>query len=382
MKKIYGFTILMISLLLIAGGCQEDEKIVLQQPDSFVLNVPKYSSGVYDLKTAGLVEFSTNQPNYGFTAATLYSVQLSLTKDFAEFVDVPGSYDKVRFQVPAEDIALALVSLHKAEVQEDYPTDPHPLYVRLAATIDGSRLAPVYSNVIELPRVQGYFALEPVQLPEEMYIIGNVAGNWDWNNATEMVPVYGTPGKFWYMQYLGQTDGDKGDNAQIKFNYAKAWNGNELGYGQVTFGDESVTLAAPSDEGGNIKIGNPGWYIVVVTTSLDGRDYKFQVDFFKPEAYIKGGAIGDKWDNLPEFMFEVPDLSLGADADFVSPQFTTDGEIRANIQLPGQEWWHTEFLVFDGVFVPRGTGGDQERIQGQAGQRLYINFTKRTGKIE
>ena len=381
MKKIYGFTIFLISLLFMAG-CQEDEKIVIQQPDSFVLNIPKYSSGVYDLKNAGLVEFSTNQPDYGFTAATRYSVQLSLTKNFAEFIDVPGSHDKVRFYVPAEDIALALVSLHKAEVQEDYPTDPHPLYVRLAATIADSRLAPVYSNVIELPRVLGYFALEPVQLPEEMYIIGNVAGNWDWNNATEMVPVYGTPGKFWYMQYLGQTDGNEGDNAQIKFNYAKAWNGNERGFGQVTFGDESVTLAAPSDEGGNIKIGNPGWYIVVVTTSLDGRDYKFQVDFLKPEAYIKGQIIGDKWDNLPEFMFEVPDLSLGADADFISPAFTNDGEIRANIQLPGQEWWHTEFLVFNGLFVPRGTGGDQDRIQGQAGQRLYINFTKRTGKIE
>jgi hypothetical protein len=381
MKKIYGFTIFLISLLFMAG-CQEDEKIVIQQPDSFVLNIPKYSSGVYDLKNAGLVEFSTNQPDYGFTAATRYSVQLSLTKSFAEFIDVPGSHDKVRFRVPAEEIALALVSLHKAEVQEDYPTDPHPLFVRLAATIADSRLAPVYSNVIELPRVLGYFALEPVQLPEEMYIIGNVAGNWDWNNATEMVPVYGAPGKFWYMQYLGQTDGNEGDNAQIKFNYAKAWNGNERGFGQVAFGDESVTLAAPSDEGGNIKIGNPGWYIVVVTTSLDGRDYKFQVDFFKPEAYIKGGAIGDKWDNLPEFMFEVPDLSLGADADFISPAFTTDGEIRANIQLPDQEWWHTEFLVFDGLFVPRGTGGDQDRIQGQAGQRLYINFTKRTGKIE
>ena len=176
------------------------------------------------------------------------------------------------------------------------------------------------------------------------------------------------------MQYLGQTDGNEGDNAQIKFNYAKAWNGNELGHGQVTFGDESVTLAAPSDEGGNIKIGNPGWYIVVVTTSLDGRDYKFQVDFLKPEAYIKGQIIGDKWDNLPEFMFEVPDLSLGADADIISPAFTNDGEIRANIQLPGQEWWLTEFLVFNGLFVPRGTGGEQVRIQWHAGMRLYINL--------
>jgi hypothetical protein len=39
-------------------------------------------------------------------------------------------------------------------------------------------------------------------------------------------------------------------------------------------------------------------------------------------------------------------------------------------------------MVFSGVFVPRGAGDDQERVTGNAGQKLYINFTTNTGKIE
>ena len=183
------------------------------------------------------------------------------------------------------------------------------------------------------------------------------------------------------MQYLGQTGG--GENAQIKFNTAKAWDGNEFGFGQATLGAESVTLAGVTDAGGNFGIGNPGWYIAVVTTTINGRDYEYAVDFYPPNVQLQGQTAGGNWDTTDEkYRFTVPALSLGADASFVSPAFTNTGEVRASIKLPGQEWWHTEFLVFNGVFIPRGAGGDQERVTGNAGQRLYINFTARTGKIE
>ena len=40
-------------------------------------------------------------------------------------------------------------------------------------------------------------------------------------------------------------------------------------------------------------------------------------------------------------------------------------------------------MVFDGKLEYRGKGGDQEpRVAGVAGQKLYINFTQKTGKIE
>ena len=75
-------------ILLLAGislfwSCQEDEKVVLQQPESFVLNLPKYASAIYDLKNTESIEFTTSQPDYGFTAAAIYSVQVSLNPDFS-----------------------------------------------------------------------------------------------------------------------------------------------------------------------------------------------------------------------------------------------------------------------------------------------------------
>lgn len=377
-------------IMLLAGigffyACEDDNRVVLQQPESFVLNTPKYASGIYDLRNTGTIEFTTSQPDYGFTAATLYAVEISLSQHFGEFAALPGSYSTARFEVPAQDVAVALVALHEVEEESNYPVDPHPLYVRLTATIAGSKVEPVRSNVITLPQVLGYFALEEMEMPAEMYIIGNVAGGWDWNSSTEMIPVNGTPGKFWAMQYLGQTE--DGDNAEIKFNYAKEWNGNDFGYGGVTFVEDGAARAGTSDAEGNIKIGNPGWYIVVVTTTIEGREYVFSVDFLEPHVYLQGHVNGGDWGTTEaKHRFTIPELSDGADAEFVSPAFTastpSDEGIRASIQLDGHDWWQTEFMVFNGDFIPRGAGDDQDRVSGTVGQRLYINFTKRTGKIE
>lgn len=384
MKKIFSLIILLAGIGFF-HACEDDDKIVLQQPESFVLNTPKYASGIYDLKNTETIEFTTSQPDYGFTAATLYAVQISLSQNFAEYATLPGTYSTAKFDIPAQDVAVALVALHEVEEEIHYPVDPHPLYVRLTATISGSKVEPVYSNVITLPQVLGYFALEAVAMPEEMYIIGNVAGDWSWNNSTEMIPVWGSPGKFWAIQYLGQTEG--GANAEIKFNYAMAWNGNEFGYNDVTIGEGSAGISEAADN--NIMIGNPGWYIVVITTAIEGREYAFSVDFLPPHVYLQGNVNGGNWGTTNEaYRFAIPNLSLGADAEFVSPAFTaaaqgdSDGGVRASIVLDGHDWWQTEFMVFDGVFVPRGTGDDQARVAGTVGQRLSINFTNRTGKIE
>ena len=385
MKKIYSIAILMASLIFL-WSCQEDEKIVMQQPDSFVLNVPKYASGIYDLQNMETIELSTSQPDYGFTGAPTYSVEVSLSSDFSDYVTLPTQSSLAKFNIQAADLALALVGMHGVTEESEYPADPHPLYIRLSSVLNAKNDGLVKSNIVTLPQVKGYFALDPVVMPENMYMIGNVAGDWNWDNATEMIPIWGSEGKFWAMQYLGQT-GD-GDNAQIKFNVDKAWDGNEFGFGEVTLNENSTAEAATSDEDGNIGIGNPGWYVVVVTTTINGREFEYAVDFYPPHVYLQGGIASGNWGTTDEaYQFSIPDLSLGADAEFVSPEFTgansvEDGGARASIVLPGHEWWHTECMVFDGVFVPRGAGDDQDRIAGSVGQIMRINFTNRTGKIE
>jgi hypothetical protein len=375
---------MLLACLTFFWACETDrsDNPVALTPNTFVLNTPAYVSGIYDLKNTESILLTTSQPDYGFTAATIYRVQIAIQKSFGEFVTLPTAFSTARMEVSAADIAVALVGLLGVSDEAEFNfSQTFPVFIRLSAELtDGSRQ--VLSNIIELPKVKSYFALDPMTMPENMFLIGNVT-DWNWGAATAMVPVYGTPGKFWAVQYLGKVGND---NAAIKFNTARAWNGNEFGM-SANIDAASVALADISGTG-DILIGNPGWYIVVVRTEISGRDYIFNVQFLEPKVYLFGPAAGGKWGPSNEQLFTVPAISLGADASFVSPAFTgnaagdSDGGVRACITLAGQEWWHTEFMVFGTELIYRATGGDQARVSGSIGQKLHINFTKGAGKIE
>ncbi len=383
MKKIVNIMMLFAGLTFF-WACESDEHPIALTPDTFVLNTPVYVSGIYDLKNTETIQLTTSQPDYGFTAVTTYRVQVATKSSFEDFVTLPTPYHSAKMDVSASEMAVALVGLLGIIDEADFPTEPFPVYIRLSAELsNGSHQ--VLSNIIELPKVKGYFALDPMVMPENMYLTGNVAGDWKWEGATTMVPVWGADGKFWVLQYLGKSGSD---NAAIKFNTAKAWDGNEFG-ATADIDAASTTLAGISfSTDGNIVIGNPGWYIIVVTTEISGRDYIYHVQFLEPNVYLCGNAAGGVWGAGDNNKFTVPDISLGADVEFVSPAFSgnaageSDGGVRACVVLNGQEWWHTEFMVFNEKLIYRGTGGDQDRVSGKIGQKLYINFTKATGKIQ
>ncbi|MDR2476079.1 MAG: SusF/SusE family outer membrane protein [Bacteroidales bacterium] len=391
MKKLKNI-LMLLACLTLCWACERDGELpTASTPESFVLNTPVYTAGIYDLKNAGSVQLTCTPPDYGFTAITTYKVQVALKNTFAaeEFVTLPTSYMTAKMNVSATEIAVALVGLLGIEDEAAFPTDTIlATYIRLSAELaDGSHT--VLSNAIELPKVKCYFALPPVVMPNNIYLAGNI-NEWKWDAATVMVPVHGTEGKFWAVQYLGKAGND---NAEIRFNTAK---GEDLGGASISMenaviDDDSKTLADIAAGSNNaITIGNPGWYIVVVTTEISGRNYTFNVQFLEPKVYLFGRAMGGLgvWGAGTDNLFTVPDISLGADADFVSPAFIgapaggSDG-VRACIVLSGHEWWNTEFMVFDSKLVYRAKGGDQEpRVPGTIGQKLYINFTKGTGKIE
>ncbi len=383
MKNIYNIMMLLACLALF-WACDSDDHPTVTTPDTFVLNTPVYVSGIYDLKNTETIQLTTSQPAYGFTAATTYRVQVATKSSFEEFTTLPTPYHLAKMDVIASEMAVALVGLLGVIYEEDFPTEPFPVYVRLSAELsDGSHK--VLSNIIELPKVKGYFALEPMTMPENMYLAGNVTDNWNWSSATTMVPVWGADGKFWVLQYLGKSGSD---NAAIKFNTAKTQDGNEFGATADIDGTSTALAGISFSDDGNIVIGNPGWYIVVVTTEISGRDYIYHLQFLEPNVYLCGNAAGGVWGAGDNNKFTVPDISLGADVEFVSPAFSgnaageSDGGVRACVVLNGQEWWHTEFMVFNEKLIYRAKGDDQDRVPGTIGQKLYINFTKATGKIQ
>lgn len=376
MKKIYSI-MLLSGALFFATACESDRDSnpTLHEPTAFVLNTPPYVAGVYDLKNTESVQLTCTQPDYGFTAATTYSVQVSLTKDFAKPSTLPTTYNTAKMDVLANEMAVAVCEMMVGENgydETDFPEDIVPVYVRLSASLNEGR-SQINSNIVELPQVKPYFALSPMEMPAEMYLIGNAFGDWKWDGAVKMVPVHSNPGKFWILQYFGMPDGSK---AEVKFNTVKDWNKNEFG-GGAAIDDTSKTLAGLSGDD-NLVVGTPGWYLVVVTTEISGRDYIYHVEFMEPNVYLTGDPSGgfDVFDEAR--LFKVPD-GLG---QFESPAFVAAGELRICIKLEDIDWWKTEFLVLKGKLEYRGTGGDQDRVNVTAGQKVYLNFTDATGEIK
>lgn len=378
MKKLSIYSMLFAGLMAFAScEADRDSNPVLQEPTEFVLNTPAYVNSVYDLSSSKSIELTCSQPNFGYTAPTIYGVEVSLTQDFANSITLDTKYTTAKMAVDASEMALAFTNLWVAEgkLEEDFPMTSE-FYVRVVAQLSSASgtIASITSNVVKLPTVRSEFALPPVKLPTELYLIGGFC-DWAWASAPAMVPtVDGTTGTFWRMVYLPANSG-------FKFNTATAWDGGEKGFAQVTVKDNAG--AGTKDDGGNIGVTNGGWYLVVVRSEVNGRDIAYTVEMNKPEVWLIGGCVTDgKWDELLEgWMFSVPET---ADGYFVSPAFAQDAAEgpRAYVKIDGYDWWKSEFMVFDKKLTYRGAGGDLERISTKAGQKMYLNFTNDTGKIE
>ena len=81
MKKYIYSALLLLGSLCFFTSCDDDNgsNPTVQQPTSFVLNTPAYSSCLVDLLNTKTLQLSTSQPDYGYTAAVVYRIQVSLT---------------------------------------------------------------------------------------------------------------------------------------------------------------------------------------------------------------------------------------------------------------------------------------------------------------
>ena len=372
---------LLICASLLAGmltfsACESDRDSnpTLLEPTEFVLNTPALADGVYDLDHTTSIELTCKQPNYGYTAPVTYAVQVSLDDSFEKAETLSTTFNTAKMDVIASELAVTVTNMlvegGKREV--DFPLTT-VLKIRLKGELSEGQ-GTVYSNPIDI-KVNLSYSLPPLELPTQMYMIGDFCG-WNWDNAYAMVPVNGAACTFWRLAYVPENSG-------MKINQKTAWNGSEVGFGGITVNDNFN--AGIADAGGNIGIAKAGWYIFVVKVEVDGNSYKYTLDVNEPAVYLFGPANGNIWEPKDEWKFSVP---TSAADDFISPAFiesvpaSSNEGIRACVIIPGFDWWKSEFMVFDGKLEYRGNGGDQARVGGDAGQQLYINFTNGTGEIK
>ena len=384
MKNIIKSALLVVMSLTLMTACSDDNDSnpSIQTPTEFKLNTPALENTPIDLANSSKIILTCSQPNYGYTASVQYTVQVATKPDMSDAVELSETSSSAKVAVNASLLASALTNLYveQGKTEADFPMDV-TAYLRLKANIvtsngnvvDGTE---ILSNTVSLNKIHLLFSLPPVYLPSHVYVVGNFC-DWKFDNCFDMVQVYGTDNTFWRLVYI--------DESGIKLNSAQKFNGDEKGYAGITVsGDCAGDII---DKDGNIASSKPGWYLVIVTTSVVNREIHYDVQFNKPTIWLIGPAAGsdDFAEEAEGWSFTVPTTK---DGEFVSPAFVgsvpagTDKGVRMYVKIPGHDWWHSEFVTLDGKIQYRATGGDQTRVTGNVGQQVHLNFAKGTGEIK
>ena len=384
MKNIIKSALLVVMSLTLMTACSDDNDSnpTIQSPTEFKLNTPVLENTPIDLANSSKIILTCSQPNYGYTASVQYTVQVATKPDMSDAVELSETSSSAKVAVNASLLASALTNLYveQGKTEADFPMDV-TAYLRLKANIvtsngnvvDGTE---ILSNTVSLNKIHLLFSLPPVYLPSHVYVVGNFC-DWKFDNCFDMVQVYGTDNTFWRLVYI--------DESGIKLNSAQKFNGDEKGYAGITVsGDCAGDII---DKDGNIASSKPGWYLVIVTTSVVNREIHYDVQFNKPTIWLIGPAAGsdDFAEEAEGWSFTVPTTK---DGEFVSPAFVgsvpagTDKGVRMYVKIPGHDWWHSEFVTLDGKIQYRATGGDQTRVTGSVGQQVHLNFAKGTGEIK
>ena len=384
MKNIIKSALLVVMSLTLMTACSDDNDSnpSIQTPTEFKLNTPALENTPIDLANSSKIILTCSQPDYGYTASVQYTVQVATTPDMSDAVELSETSSSAKVEIDANTLASTLTNIYveKGKTEADFPMDVKA-YFRLKANIvtsNGNVVegTEILSNVVSLNNIHLLFSLPAVNLPSHVYVVGNFC-DWKWDNSFDMVQVYGTEDTFWHLVYI--------DDSGIKFNSAAEWNGSEAGYAGITVSGDCKDEIIEKD--GNIASSKPGWYLVIVTTSVVNREIHYDVQFNKPTIWLIGPAAGstDYAEEAEGWSFTVPTTK---DGDFVSPAFAGsvpggDGDgVRMYVKVPGHDWWHSEFVVLNDKIEYRATGGDQTRAAGSAGQKVYLNFSKGTGEIK
>lgn len=370
----------------------DDSNPTLHTPESFVLNTPAYAqNNTYDLSKAESVNLTTSQPDYGFPAATEYQVEVSLDKDFTSVttLDVPEGisyrtlgtvYNQANMDVDGVELNNAIVALYQAAHNGEDPSGIiMPAYIRLTAHISGTDAGWCASNVITLPKVTvSYIAT----VPTEVYVSGPSIRKGE--EAKPLGVVSGTEGQFCGMVYMEAGSSLMWGDASSQTN----------GFALTTTKDDQAGAGLTEAADGGIAFGKAGWYSILMKFEVDAANNILlsTLSVYPGKAYVTGNAAGADWtDGNPVWEMTAP---ADASGEWVSPAFTSSGELRAYIKVGTLAWWQTEFTLYKesifyrGTYNISGTGswgsdvGSDYSVQCSAGQKLYIDFDYDKGRVE
>lgn len=348
---------LFVGSLAMLTACEDDRDSnpTIQQPTEFVLNTPAYATSDIDLKNSTELRFTCSQPNYGYTAAVTYQVQISLTNSFtlstdeveegqtADYAVIDESYTTCNISTDASLFSTAVMTL--GGWTEDAVPATLDVYVRLYATVGDYSIA---SNVVTISVVPYYIELTDA-LPQLWYLVGNCIGDGAWSNNAAAIGVSIYPMSI-VKDY--EYDAKTGDGeytftgyfpADAEFKILKTVGSWDYGFcGGSSAGTTSYRDGG--DDPGNITVPAAGYYTITLNSSA--LTCTIEAADITPTVYesmcITGAFAGDDW----------PDVAMTAVNTVTENHIwtytldTTSGDTEAKFKISGSwdtNWGSTEF---------------------------------------
>ena len=288
-----------------------------------------------------------------------FSIEVKTTEDNKSFMIIPAS------------------SLEKSDIREGAfgSGSEKGALVNSGANAIVIEKAGKYNITINMEKL----TYEVKKAPTALFLTGS-AYNWGNEGGTwkQLIQYNGSDETFWTMIYFSEGE-------LFKFAPQAAWKDD---FGPDIPIEDNAGSGIATD-GGNLKVGKAGWYLLRVT---NGKKRKLEV--CKPEVYLVGDVIAGGWgagwkDNAKTDAnkFTAPTTKDGL---FVSPKFVNSGNLRMYVNFPdtgydgpNDNWWKAEFNVIDGNIVYRGNGGDlKPAVAVEATHQVELNFTTGKGEIK
>lgn len=175
-----------------ACDSDRDSNPTVQMPKSFEMNIPANANNPISLENSSYLYFSVKQqPDYGYTAAVNYQIEVSIDDQWneatesadASYVTLEDVSNTVQIKVGATGFAKALVKLFGWSAKEEVPEYAIDTYVRTKAYLSSLADQPCYSNSV---KIKIYPVFEADANPQLWFFVGNGAvGNWN-NVAGDM----------------------------------------------------------------------------------------------------------------------------------------------------------------------------------------------------
>lgn len=310
MKK---FTTILASLaVLTAFNSCEDDKVTLSMPaeGSYQMQTPSFASSLNMTEATGaeLLQFVTNEPNYGYSASLVYSLDVALDANFSTYETLTGvdSASPV-IEVSQEDFSYALCNLHGFGPDYYEEQAPETVYVRSQVKVSNTDNTTLTSETVTLNNVTFYHV---IMGKRTIYLIGSCSG---WNepsegNADALANWTLTETAIGSNVYYNSFDLDAGDLMFRFYTELTGWDGGaSLGSQEedanVLIDDDFVELvytgAYTYPGKGNWEISNFAGGLIKMTVDMNEGTVTFElgkageVDYSKYECmYIVGACSG------------------------------------------------------------------------------------------